>query len=308
MIRRHLIPAMVATLLLAALGPATGVAGDPSPTATSPAGGASRLVAIRAAHRPGVDRVVFEFAGGLPELHRTRWSADPPTHDPSDLPTGAQGNAFLTLVWWGAVGHQQVPPYDSTYGPSRRAYDLPNVVNVVSAGDWEATLTFTIGVMRRPGLVRITALAHPARWVVDLGTRFPRRTVRTWFFDRDLVNGDPPYVVAVDRRVPVRAPARGALQRLFAGPTRAERREGLRFVDSSATGFTGLRISDAGVARVQLTGGCDGLGSTIVTVATQLMPTLRALPRIEWVKILDPDGQTGRPWGHTDSIPACLEP
>ena len=37
------------------------------------------------------------------------------------------------------------------------------------------------------------------------------------------------------------------------------------------------------------------------------MPTLRALASVRWVKILGPGGRTD-PTGHTDSIPACLEP
>jgi hypothetical protein len=298
--RLPLFTILLAALALVAVAPGAWVqaAGPSTP----------RLVAIRAAHHPGFDRVVFEFRGGMPELGAVRWTREPPTLDPSGLPSGVQGDAFLSLVWFNAVGHQQRPPWDSTYGDPSRAYDLPNVTHVVNLGDWEATLSFAIGVMRRPALVRITTLSDPVRTVVDLGTAFERRTVKVWFLDTDRITGDPPYVVPVTRQVPHTGTAQATLQRLFAGPTRAEQAYGLRFVRSEATGFTALRISDRAIARVQLTGGCDSYGSSLVTIASELMPTLRALPRVDWVKVYDPDGTTERPFGLTDSIPACLEP
>jgi hypothetical protein len=306
MMRRAQLPIAVMAAALLVPGIPVGAA-EAVPGAASQAAEAT-LVAVRAAHHAGFDRVVFEFSGGLPELKTASWSADPPTQDPSGLPSDAHGNAFLTLVWWGAIGHSWDPPYRTTYGPTHRAFDLPNVAHVVNIGDWESVLTFTIGVMKQPPVVRIASLDGPPRWVVDLATDFPRRTVRAWFLDRDLIDGDPPYVVPVTREVPAAGSARSALERLFAGPTIAERRAGLRFVDSEATGFTRLRISDVGVARVRLTGGCDGHGSSLVTIASELLPTLRDLPRVDWVKILAPDGTTEQPWGLTDSIPACLEP
>ena len=107
---------------------------------------------------------------------------------------------------------------------------------------------------------------------------------------------------------PVRpgTPATGLMDRLFAGPLPAERRAGLRLVRSRATGYADLAVA-GGVARVRLTGGCSSGGST-VTVAGSILPTLRHLPTVEWVKILDPAGQTADPTGSTDSVPACLEP
>ena len=96
------------------------------------------------------------------------------------------------------------------------------------------------------------------------------------------------------------------MDRLFAGPVAGERADGLRLLRSHATGFADLAIAD-GVARVRLTGGCNSDGST-VTVAGEIMPTLRQFASVDWVKILDPAGGTESPTGHTDSIPACLEP
>jgi hypothetical protein len=131
--------------------------------------------------------------------------------------------------------------------------------------------------------------------------------VRVYFLNTDRFAQDtPPYTQAVYRQVIPPAVGSGALQELFAGPTQDEQALGLRFLSSHASGFENLRIDD-GVARVQLTGGCSSGGSTF-TVADEIRPTLKQFPSVIWVKIYDPSGQTERPYGHTDSIPACLEP
>ncbi|WP_439657916.1 hypothetical protein ACSHWB_36780 [Lentzea sp. HUAS TT2] len=62
-----------------------------------------------------------------------------------------------------------------------------------------------------------------------------------------------------------------------------------------------------GIARVRLTGGCSSHGSTF-SVADEIMPTLKQFSSVRWGKIYDPQGDTERPTGQTDSIPECLEP
>ena len=96
------------------------------------------------------------------------------------------------------------------------------------------------------------------------------------------------------------------MDRLFAGPLASEKADGLRLLRSRATGYADLALAD-GVARVRLTGGCNSDGST-VTVAGEIMPTLRQFPSVDWVKIFDPAGSTGNPTGNTDSIPAVSNP
>jgi len=66
---------------------------------------------------------------------------------------------------------------------------------------------------------------------------------------------DQPAIVAARRTVDIPAVARGALQRLFAGPTQPEIARGLQFFPGRVTGFTDLSVRD-GVARVRLLGGC----------------------------------------------------
>jgi hypothetical protein len=56
-----------------------------------------------------------------------------------------------------------------------------------------------------------------------------------------------------------------------------------------------------------MTGGCGSGGSTF-TVAQEIIPTLTQFPTVQYVKILDPDGNTEEPDGPSNSIPECLEP
>lgn len=143
--------------------------------------------------------------------------------------------------------------------------------------------------------------------IIDIRAPFRTVAVGDYFLNADRFGqGIPPYTQRVVRPVIPPAVAFGAMQRLFAGPTQAERALSLRFVASKATGFKNLRIID-GVARVQLTGGCSSGGSTF-TVANEIRPTLKQFPSVHWVKIYDPSGHTQKPSGHTDSIPECLEP
>lgn len=137
----------------------------------------------------------------------------------------------------------------------------------------------------------------------------PRRVaVQVFFLDQENFNaGDEPFVTAVSREVDPPAVARGALEDLFAGTTEDEQAQGLRFVASGATGFTDFVVSEDGIARLQLVGGCDSGGSTF-TVAQEIIPTLTQFPSIQHVKIYGPQGDTEQPEGDSNSIPVCLEP
>jgi hypothetical protein len=287
--------------VLATAGAGLGVSG----TAAGAAPVVPTLTAIRAAHHPGFDRLVFRFAGPLPERTTARW-VDRVVGDASGRRVRVAGSAFLALRMIGATGHDEGG--DSTYGPRRRAYRLPNVATVVNSGDFEATLSFGVGLVKRTSVLRTMRLTSPSRYVVDVRTNFPRTTADAVLLDRDRFDaGTPPYRRAVTRSVPVPGVARGALHRMYAGPTATEQANGLRLVRSGSTGFRNLRIDDARVARVRLTGGCSSGGSTF-TVANLIRPTLTQFPSVRWVKIFSPSGHTQSPTGPSHSIPACLEP
>ncbi|GIH95785.1 GerMN domain-containing protein [Planobispora siamensis] len=260
------------------------------------------LVDVRAAHHPGLDRLVFEFRGPVPARYSARYVKQL-IGDPSGRPVRAVGDALLKVRFTKATGHDG---NGATYGPARRTYSLPGVVQVVSTGDDEAVLSFGVGLAKRTPY-RVYALNRPSRVVVDISTPYRTVMARNHFLNlRNFNTGHEPYTTAVLRPVIPPGTAYGALQRLFAGPTQSERAQGLRFISSRATGFSKLTITK-GVARVYLTGRCTSGGSTF-TVADEIIPTLKQFPSVKWVKIYNAAGQTERPTGPSDSIPECLEP
>ncbi|MCZ7535603.1 MAG: GerMN domain-containing protein [Acidimicrobiia bacterium] len=132
-------------------------------------------------------------------------------------------------------------------------------------------------------------------------------SVDVYLVDQEAFNvGTAPYVVALERQVPAEDPVTGALDALFAGPTTDEANEGIILVASGATGVGEVTLED-GVARVHLEGGCSSGGSTL-SVADEIIPTLRQFEEVDVVKVYDPDGTTGDADGPHDSMPFCLEP
>lgn len=249
--------------------------------------------------REGFDRVVFRLTD-VPgyRVHHVRRVIQ----DGSGLPLTLRGHAFLTVRLEPAVAHDG---QGRRTAPRRIVRSFTELKEVRLAGDFEGVVTYGLGVAATSDY-RVFTLTRPARLVVDLA--FPRRhpfdcrsgAVKVFFATRDAT------AAGVTRRVPTPAVGRGALTALFAGPTAFDRPAGLTFVNSEASGFTGLRIRN-GIARVRLTGGCASGGSTF-TIANEIMRTLKRLPTVDFVKIFDPHGHTERPAGRVDSIPTCLEP
>ena len=294
--RRRLFVSSLVALLLAVLAPDVARAQASAPTVPT-------LVGIRAAHHPTFDRVVFDFRGGLPSSRQVRY-VDRLIGDASGLPVPIAGQAVLQVTFSLADAHDDA---GRVTAPGRVAFPLPNVMSVVRSGDFEAVLTHGIGLAKRQAF-RVFTLQNPPRVVVDVDAAFRTVPRRVWFFDQDrfLANQEP-FFVPVWRRVLPFTPATGVMDRIFAGPTAAERAAGLRFLSSRATDWTNLSINVFRVARVQLVGGCSSGGST-VSIAGHIMPTLRQFDSVDWVKILGPLGRTERPFGQVDSIPECLEP
>ena len=224
--------------------------------------------------------------------------------DTSGLPVNVVGSALLQVRFSPATGHNDQGLV--TYGATQRTYALPELIQVVRAGDFESVLSFGVGLARTEPY-RMYTLTNPNRVVIDVKAPYWTVPVRDYFQNTHrFATGRAPYVEAVYRPVIWPATAFGALQRLFAGPTQAELACGLTFVSSGATGFKILSIRD-GVARVQLTGKISSGGSTF-SIASEIMPTLKQFPGVRWVKIYDQKGHTERPFGHSDSIPFSLEP
>ena len=259
------------------------------------------LVGIRAAHHPGFDRVVFDFQGGLPSSRRVSY-VDQLVGDPSGLPVRIAGQAILQVRLEPAQAHDSTGPT----APARQALALPNVMTLVRAGDTEGVTTYGIGLEKKTS-VDVFTLRGPDRVVVDIHAAFTTVSRRVYFLNRPrYLANQPPFFTSVQRPVQPLSPARGVMDRLFAGPLPGEQANGLRLVLSQASDFADLAIS-GGVARVRLTGGCDSGGST-VTIAGEIKPTLRQFSTVDWVKIYDEAGTTQTPSGNSDSIPSCLEP
>ena len=132
------------------------------------------LVGVRAAHKPGLDRVVFEFSGPLP-AQRSAHYVSRLIADGSGSQIRVAGDAILGLRFANAVGHDRNGR--STYGPARKTFALPGVIQVVNAGDFEAVLTFGIGLSKKAPY-RVYTLTHPSRVVVDITTSSRTGTVR----------------------------------------------------------------------------------------------------------------------------------
>jgi hypothetical protein len=259
------------------------------------------LVGIRASHHADFDRIVFKFEGGLPASQRVRY-VDRLIADGSGHRVRVPGQAILRVLFAGAQAHDA----QGQTVPRRKAFALPNMMTTVRAGDFEGVTTYGIGLAKRTTF-QVSTRQNPTRVVIDIRAAFRTVNRQVFFLDVDnFVNNVEPFFRPVVRPVRPGSPATGVMDRLFAGPLGSERADGLRLLRSRATGYADLVIADD-VAEVRLTGGCNSNGST-VSVAGEIMPTLRQFPSVDWVKILDPGGETGTPNGNADSIPACLEP
>lgn len=280
-----LMPVLVLPALTAAATPATQ---DP-PT----------LVDVRASHRSGYDRVVFVFDRGVPSDVRVGY-VDQLRADGSGAPVRIAGQAILAVRFW------QTTWIGGSPAPRRRAFPLPNVMTTVRSGLFEGVTSYGIGLAKR---TKVSVRKLPSQDKVVVRVRAAFRTVdrKVYFFDADrFVANRQPYFVPRLRPVRPFTPATGVMDRLFAGPLPRERAHGLRLVRSRAKDFADLSIR-ARIARVRLVGGCNSGGST-VTIAGEIMPTLRQFDTVRWVKIYGPAGRTADPTGPGDSIPACLNP
>lgn len=289
--------ASVLVCAMAGLGPAA------AGSSRSAARGPSLLVGIVAAHHPGFDRVVFMFSGSVPSRRSIRYVSRL-IADPSGKPVPIAGRAIIETSLYPAAAHTIGGA--ATAPAASAAFPLPNVMTVVRSGEFESVLSYGIGLAARASF-HMHTLAHPSRVVIDVGVPFRTTLKRVYFLNRPHYSiGKGTYFTPVLRPVPVMTPATGLLDRLFAGPTARESRDGLALLRSGATGFANLSVS-GGIARVRLTGGCSSGGST-VSVADEIDRTLKQLPTVRYVKISDPSGHTERPNGPSDSRPACLEP
>jgi hypothetical protein len=135
--------------------------------AAAPAGAQSTptLVDVRVGRHPAFDRVVFEFRGGLPD-HRVSY-VDQLVEDGSGRPVSVAGAADLQVVFQGANAHEA--DGSPSVGPRRLPPGLPAVKEVAQVGDFEAVVSYGIGIDRRRPIT-VSTLSGPSRLVIDVAT------------------------------------------------------------------------------------------------------------------------------------------
>ena len=143
------------------------------------------LAEVRVGGHPTFDRVVFQFEGDRPG-HDVRY-VDQVVQDGSGFPIPLDGRAFLQVSLFPATALSEEGPF----GPVPSVAGLAALRDLAFAGDFEAVVTFGIGVAGRTGF-RVLQLDAPSRVAIDIthtppgtGTQLLRRgdrgaAVATW--------------------------------------------------------------------------------------------------------------------------------
>jgi hypothetical protein len=154
---------LIATVPLASGGPPAN-AGTPT--------GIALLTSVTAQDMGTFDRVTFTFEKGTPTILSAIYQAGPAVFAPSDQPVvpPIAGPARLVITMGNAADEDLTTnPVVVTYpGPLRFAVNLPNITELVQLQDFEATLTWAIGVNdpRVPATSQV--LVTPTRVQVDI--------------------------------------------------------------------------------------------------------------------------------------------
>ena len=130
------------------------------------------LQALTVEHLADRDRVVFQFHGRVTIRAPRIAYVDKVTEDPSDRPVTLLGEAFLTVVFHDArldtapieSDPDKVVRYD---GPTRLTPRLPLLRELAVAGDFEAVLSFGLGLSHRAG-IHTTTPRGQACLILDL--------------------------------------------------------------------------------------------------------------------------------------------
>lgn len=134
----------------------------------------TNLVAVRIGTHQGYDRITFEFKApepnpggeaGIPR-YEIRTAKPPHYEDASGLPLEVSGNSFVGIVFHGASGVDFEGRATYT-GPKVVRAGFDNLVEAVRSGDFEATLSWILGV-RRQTCWQVHELHNPDRVAIDI--------------------------------------------------------------------------------------------------------------------------------------------
>jgi hypothetical protein len=119
---------------------------------------------VRVGTHNGYDRVVFEFAAGIPDV--VIEGVLPPFYaDPSGLELPVAGTAFLRVTMHGAS--KMSPEGSVTYsGSTNFQPGFDRLVQLIEGGDFEAVSTWYLG-LDGAGCYRVLTLADPSRLAID---------------------------------------------------------------------------------------------------------------------------------------------
>jgi hypothetical protein len=125
----------------------------------------AQITDVRVGTHDGYDRVVFEFAAGIPDA--VIEAVLPPFYaDPSGLEVEVAGSAFLKVTMHGAS--KISPDGGVTYGGATNFEPgFDQLAQLVEAGDFEAVSTWYLG-LNGGGCIRVLTLADPSRLVIDI--------------------------------------------------------------------------------------------------------------------------------------------
>lgn len=185
-------PALAVPSALTAPLHLTAAAADlPAPTNTSPISGTATappwatnpptLVGVRTGRHDRYDRTVFDFTGGTPN-YRVEYGAL--VAEGTGNPISLAGAATLRVVFDGAIAHN-VNTGASTIDLGR-VYDprLPTLRQIKSGGEFEAHVTFGLGLADRVGF-RLLKLSGPPRIAIDVAHQPTQPFTTERFFGGD---------------------------------------------------------------------------------------------------------------------------
>lgn len=93
---------------------------------------------------------------------------EPPIReDGSGRPVSVRGSAFLEVVFRPASGYDLERNRTAYTGPRELTPDLPILVEAERTGDFEAVLTWVLG-LRQDSVFRVLPLSDPFRVAVDV--------------------------------------------------------------------------------------------------------------------------------------------
>jgi hypothetical protein len=125
----------------------------------------AQITDVRVGTHDGYDRVVFEFASGLPDAVIEGVLA-PLYADPSGLEMDVAGSHFLRVTMHGAS--KVSPEGGVTYtGETNFAPGFDRLVQLIEGGDSEAVSTWYLG-LNGASCYRVLKLTSPSRLVIDI--------------------------------------------------------------------------------------------------------------------------------------------